>query len=135
MSSDKKPFTPGPWRPVRMSDSGRDKFPFGYEVKFIIDASSDKGSRSAGIYTGFGPEGEANAQLIAAAPELLVVLEDLLVAIQGPLNELNRARDTAIFACMKARGTLDGETKDFFSNAKTTPKLVEVIPPVKKEDS
>jgi len=49
-------------------------------------------------------ENLANAILISAAPELLTALEKLLIALNGPMNEITKAKDEAIFAYLKARG-------------------------------
>jgi ArsR family metal-binding transcriptional regulator len=61
-------FTPPPWLPAVNSSSGKDC------VELI---GLDRGFTIATIH-GTGAEAEANARLIAAAPELLAALQNIL---------------------------------------------------------
>jgi hypothetical protein len=66
--------TPGPWSVVR-----------GYLISSNVDADEcvlDRPTTNDGIYVAQakGPDAEANARLMAAAPDLLAALEDLLSA-------------------------------------------------------
>lgn len=63
--------TPGPWR---LKES-----PHKREFSYFLDAGQDVGSYFiAAVNNGTGPD-DANARLIAAAPELLSALSDLLM--------------------------------------------------------
>jgi hypothetical protein len=75
MNKDK--HTPGPWKARVLERQGFEQYPLGYKAVFEIEAINDKGQSSAGTFIGFGGQGEENAALISAAPEMLDALEDL----------------------------------------------------------
>jgi hypothetical protein len=92
--------TPGPWKIDRQDD----------EV-VMVDASS--GPAICDVYGDHNGERDANARLIAAAPDLYSALVELLDAsniAELPLREeserLDRAEDAARAAIKKARGAL-----------------------------
>lgn len=67
--------TPGPW--VVRDDS--DKAPFTFRVRADLSHRKHDASEESVCITG----SEANARLIAAAPELLEALQSALVGLQG----------------------------------------------------
>jgi hypothetical protein len=93
-------FTPGPWRvhPYRDGTIGPfrlnkaiDVGPYGLAVATVIGAFEQPTA---------GPEAEANARLIAAAPTMLAALE---------------AADRALSTTLAARGYRDGSSVDDWS--------------------
>lgn len=44
---------------------------------------------------------------VVSENELLSALENLLVALNGPMHEITDAKDKAIIACLKARGEIN----------------------------
>lgn len=101
--------TPGPWRvgiedecciPIEWLDSEPGRPGEQYEVATVA------------YFDGFPPgeRGEANARLIAAAPELLEALElavatiDRLGGQRGPFKSWQGALDVALAVIAKARG-------------------------------
>jgi len=91
MSTTKAAHTPGPWH--------ADKSGAGWEVR---------PNRNVHAVTILGHEDEANARLIAAAPEMLEALTQLSKWCDDNLNgcpaELGRIQDLAEAAIQKARG-------------------------------
>jgi hypothetical protein len=89
--------TPGPWR---LKES-----PHKREFSYFIDTGPELGSYFvAAVNNGTGPD-EANARLIAAAPELLAALETLYEADQQgfPLATQRQVREQAEAAIAKAK--------------------------------
>ena len=87
--------TPGPWamrKPVECKDP---------RVEFWVDAN-DTQIPIADIKSNGSPE--ANARLIAAAPDLLAALEVAYAALEGTTEEQDDAQDLALAALIKARG-------------------------------
>jgi hypothetical protein len=75
--------TPGPWIASKYADSGRDILITGGPNSDAVATARYFFSLSGPIVSR-DPEREANAQLIAAAPELLEALEQtLVIAIEG----------------------------------------------------
>jgi hypothetical protein len=70
--------TRGPWDLRLLETAGRDRYPNGYKSIYDLDIRNEVGQRSAGTLIVFGQEGEANARLIAAAPELLMWAKDVI---------------------------------------------------------
>lgn len=93
--------TPGPWivRVLERGDVAR--HPKGYKTIVDLDQPNGIGQRSAGTLIVFGDEGEANARLIAAAPEMLEALKAMAdfasnqLSPEGRLNALGKM-DAAI---------------------------------------
>lgn len=91
--------TPGPWV-IGRSGHGRP-----YQVETAGGLCITKWG---GISRPASAEGEANARLIAAAPELLAALDDLLIAYCDPGNQgsdHDEKVEAARAAIAKARGT------------------------------
>jgi len=74
--------TPGPWQ-IRRS-SGRP-----YQIEAPAAVGNKNVTNWGGISRRTSPEGEANARLIAAAPELLSMLEAALGALEGAAKEVD----------------------------------------------
>lgn len=97
ISSMEQQHTPGPWH-YRIADNGTP----------IVETASGEQEVARGGYEGPIAEGEANARLIAAAPDLLAALEDAY----ADLDRLNTATHPASLltltrcfnAIAKARG-------------------------------
>lgn len=100
--------TKGPWQAFPMERGGL--------KGFVIDTALGNDADNAYVIADhiFGEQAEANARLIAAAPDLLSALEaaaETLEAISAqwvlgePLDEmLHAAHDDAVVALAKARG-------------------------------
>ncbi len=86
----KHKHSPGPWKPVVLERQGFHQYPLGYKTIIDLDdtfSSENQGQASsvAATLIVFGPQGEANAQLMAMAPDLLVAVEQLLSIITSPM--------------------------------------------------
>jgi len=100
--------TPGPWKPAMQHSQQLVTIPdktHGWRCLVVETSNGDIIARAYGAT----PEiAEANARLIAAAPELLDALENLANAIckntNGMPDWLSRALDDANEAMRKARG-------------------------------
>ena len=64
--------TPGPW--TYSKGQGL------YEQRYVIDSEP---GRALAVCAGFEPRNEANARLIAAAPELLALMQDVLPILES----------------------------------------------------
>ena len=84
-------WTPGPWRFLRHED-GRGEEIFGFDV------AAENGKSILYFDADDNPETEANARLIASAPELLEALKGLLEIRSGRTVKAARA------AILKAEG-------------------------------
>lgn len=94
----KQQHTPGPWKRRKNVVSG----PFGVTVVQCMDNGTwgEKGCHSITKI-----EAEANARLIATAPELLEALESIIASADaGNAAILNRLLDQARAAIAKAKG-------------------------------
>lgn len=92
--------TPGPWATHKTEGNGGN-IPDRLEI--VGPEEGRKRSLIASIYGFKMPEGQANAQLIAAAPELYEALEDLIgFLFHGKKDRQTILRATAALA--KARG-------------------------------
>ena len=91
MSNEMK-WTPGPWH------TGKGSFPF------QININTDSGT-IATVYGETG-ENEANAHLIAAAPELYAALADMISSYEALGAPLPMAKEVEVALCAlaKARG-------------------------------
>ncbi len=91
-------FTPGPWHAEELSGVGIDK---GYNVTKAINEKGDKYGVCFVRHLGGGDAGEslANAKLIAAAPELLEAVKNLLIMLPDSM-----CRDQY---AMEARGVVE----------------------------
>ena len=96
--------TPGPWRMVRFEflegeelEVARYRHPDWWEVR----SNPDKDYRSMGVS---GHIGEANARLIAAAPDLLEALEDVVKQVLGAEADMWLDIKQARAAIAKAKG-------------------------------
>jgi hypothetical protein len=87
-------FTPGPWE-TRPSDISRGNWAIFPAAKFPV----------LGFACNYPGRTEANARLIAAAPDMFEAL-DAMVSTQdsGSFEEIGRATDAARAALAKARG-------------------------------
>ena len=108
---DTPKHTPGPWRPVIDSDftPGIDADDIGESI--VVIGPSDV-STDLGIWGRCREEAEANAHLIAAAPDLLEALQTLnlvigLTPIAGNKDALQEACDIARAAIAKAEGRVE----------------------------
>jgi hypothetical protein len=93
--------TPGPWSYVQ-ADQGQD---WDFEIVGIEQEPVPSEHVLAQVlFVGFGPEvlrdGEANARLMSAAPELLEALEGVVRVAGRKTDEFDKARN----AIAKARG-------------------------------
>ena len=96
MGRVKLPYTPGPW--ILESDGWNGQWVYGNDAdwrggkhRYIAEVSLD--------YEG----AEANARLIASAPELLEAVEDLLELVREDDNEWESRRDEFETRIRKAR--------------------------------
>lgn len=90
--------TPGPWQAV---DNGHY-----WEIK-RVDSYHQIGDAGASKFLEHGDNGEANAHLMAAAPDLLKALEDLLAGYSAYAPNdgwPDKRQRQAIEAIAKARG-------------------------------
>lgn|SRR4051812_43419633 len=90
-------FTKGPWQAFRDSDVGR----------WLIDTAPGVESTNQYVIADdiIGPDAEANARLIAAAPELYTAVVELLMTDDGDLPDSHaKAVGYAKAALAKARG-------------------------------
>ena len=95
--------TPAPWRVSSESPRiiKKDYRAIGSDAGFLI--ASTMGNDNSGFYAS-EQEADANARLIAAAPELLEALEELITATQH-LDQCHQATaDKARAAIAKAKG-------------------------------
>lgn len=95
----KTKHTPGPWAVEKWNSYGQSS-----PVVTQVSAFAEDGNRAMAIHiSGCCPFAfvEANAKLIAAAPELLEALQDMLDARHHPLARMS-ASDKAIAAIKKA---------------------------------
>jgi hypothetical protein len=72
------PHTPAPWRVERLKDE------YGLDTNHWHSIDCDSGTGVVAKIEGFGSQPEANARLIAAAPEMLDLLQRLLIEDQLP---------------------------------------------------
>lgn len=82
--------TPGPWRYSPSTDAGSDKF----NGEYTISGSNEHGGSVLPILGrthNWPKNAEANARLIAAAPELLKALEAIRVMLTTKLAQQERA--------------------------------------------
>ncbi len=91
--------TKGPWVVDSVGVSVQHTLPRGKGTRRICRTSSTAGVRNLPI----DAENAANATLIAAAPDLLEALEDLVVQV-GDSHTMRHEIDTARAAIAKARG-------------------------------
>ena len=93
ISANKSTFTPGPWK----------------SNCFLVTDTSGVGMYGGReiCHTGGGrgtsDESEANARLIAAAPELLAACEAALLKLSSPLDKISVAADMLRTAIAKAK--------------------------------
>jgi hypothetical protein len=97
----KTPYTKGPWEHgdnglVYGQVSGEDD-----EAPFVCDVIADKERAGAGIRTS---EEEANARLIATAPELLEAVEALVECEWSQPADLEACQKNARAVIVKVRG-------------------------------
>ena len=94
--------TPAPWRVSSESPHiiKKDYRAIGSDAGFLI--ASTMGNDNSGFYAS-EQEADANARLIAAAPELLEALEELIAATQH-LDPCQATVDKARAAIAKAKG-------------------------------
>ncbi len=91
--------TPGPWDLRRISPQ------LGGEPIFLISAESTLFLRVQACADGFVfGQNEANAYLIAAAPDLLAACVAMLAAHDGDIEQLVAAHDAMKAAVAKAKG-------------------------------
>jgi hypothetical protein len=90
----KTSFTPGPWRHRRRG---------GAEYTTIEDA------KGRGIASTYGGDQEANAALIASAPELLAACRRLFALAVAPDNYLEEERQALLSAARAAVAAAEGE--------------------------
>lgn len=72
-------FTPGPWKSVENSISS--------EMYFFANSQGKLLGETIGL-TRDKDENMANANLIAAAPDMYQVIHDLIEVIQGPVDQI-----------------------------------------------
>src|SRR4051812_3270219 len=93
--------TPGPWRAGFASEKDRRR-------EMIVRAEEGDDQPYIAIFPGFTTdEHEANAQLCAAAPDLLAACEHLVNVVDDPTSELKSLCDAiaqAKAAVIKAKG-------------------------------
>ena len=104
--------TPGPWEPCVL-DRQLSEIPSYVETCIAASGGKDflfvSGWREDGevdiCHVGNGPRSLANARLIAAAPELLEALKEIIAAADGDgWNQLDASFATARAAIAKAEG-------------------------------
>ena len=99
--------TPGPWKVIDVREPGS---PLHYAVICSRDPIGTKSRDIASVWLRGGPEKTlANANLIAAAPELLVALSELADIVQGVLDDYgDKARfiDLDSFTLQPARAAI-----------------------------
>mgnify|MGYP003543718610 CR=1 len=81
--------TPGPWEAVRIYefiDNPSMRVTAKGGAVFVAQATFDHGARTGGPFLSDVNEMHANARLIAAAPELLQALQDLIEAAESLLG-------------------------------------------------
>lgn len=92
--------TPGPWD---VCPQGR--LTPGATVPILAAPDAEGLALTVATVRTIGPEGDADAHLIAAAPDLLAALEDVLCCVEFPNSQHKAQVQAAREAIAKARGS------------------------------
>jgi hypothetical protein len=101
--SEQAKHTPGPWEWFTKvnGDGTRSKEFDGQSVKFLLGSDGQGFAHTVGLNE---PQDTANANLIAAAPDLLSAITTILIqVIQGPVLERDACINQARAAIAKAQ--------------------------------
>lgn len=93
--------TPGPWEAVLPGDPRGQPVPYYAGLVALVSHDPSISVVTEGGYSA-AKEWEANARLIAAAPDLLAAAQRALVALQGAGDQADPARSALIAAIAKA---------------------------------